>query len=176
MIGEPRNNTPMDTRDVRLRTHQAGDIGWVISQHGEIYAREYGWDIRFESFVARIAADFVDQFDAEREVCFLAVRGDGANEERLGCAFVVKQDAAVAKLRMVILVPQARGLGIGKTLVRACIEFARGKGYQRMALWTNDVLHAARAIYVAEGFALIGEERHHSFGRDLVGQHWERTL
>ncbi|MEQ1595754.1 MAG: GNAT family N-acetyltransferase [Casimicrobium sp.] len=166
----------MNRNDIRLRTHQSGDIGWVISQHGEIYSREYGWDIRFESFVARIAADFVDQFDAEREVCFLAVRGDGANEERLGCAFVVKQDAAVAKLRMVILVPRARGLGIGKTLVRACIEFARGKGYQRMTLWTNDVLHAARAIYVAEGFALIGEERHHSFGLDLVGQHWERTL
>lgn len=166
----------MKSSDVQLRTHQPGDIGWVISQHGEIYSREYGWDIRFESFVARIAADFVDQFDAEREVCYLAVRGEGAQEERLGCAFVVKQDEMVAKLRMVILVPHARGLGIGKQLVRACIDFARSKGYQRMTLWTNDVLHAARAIYVAEGFTLIGEERHHSFGLDLVGQNWERPL
>lgn len=166
----------MDASDIHLRTHQPGDIGWVISQHGEIYSREYGWDIHFESFVARIAADFVDQFDATREVCFLAVRGGGANEERLGCAFVVKQDANVAKLRMVILVPHARGLGIGKRLVRACIEFAHSRGYQRMTLWTNDVLHAARAIYVAEGFTLIGEERHHSFGLDLVGQNWELLL
>jgi len=164
----------MKSSDVQLRTHQPGDIGWVISQHGEIYSREYGWDIRFESFVARIAADFVDQFDAEREVCYLAVRGEGAQEERLGCAFVVKQDKMVAKLR--ILAPHARGLGIGKRLVRACIDFARSKGYQRMTLWTNDVLHAARAIYVAEGFTLIGEERHHSFGLDLVGQNWERAL
>ena len=166
----------MKSSDIRFRTHQPGDIGWVISQHGEIYSREYGWDIRFESFVARIAADFVDQFDAEREVCYLAVRGEGAQEERLGCAFVVKQDKMVAKLRMVILAPHARGLGIGKRLVRACIDFARSKGYQRITLWTNDVLHAARAIYVAEGFTLIGEERHHSFGLDLVGQNWERAL
>ncbi|MBP6529428.1 MAG: GNAT family N-acetyltransferase [Burkholderiales bacterium] len=166
----------MKSSDIRFRTHQPGDIGWVISQHGEIYSREYGWDTRFESFVARIAADFVDQFDAEREVCYLAVRGEGAQEERLGCAFVVKQDKMVAKLRMVILAPHARGLGIGKRLVRACIDFARSKGYQRMTLWTNDVLHAARAIYVAEGFTLIGEERHHSFGLDLVGQNWERAL
>ena len=166
----------MKSSDIRFRTHQPGDIGWVISQHGEIYSREYGWDTRFESFVARIAADFVDQFDAEREVCYLAVRGEGAQEERLGCAFVVKQDKMVAKLRMVILAPHARGLGIGKRLVRACIDFARSKGYQRMTLWTNDVLHAARAIYVAEGFTLIGEERHHSFGLDLVGQNLERAL
>ncbi|MBL8310100.1 MAG: GNAT family N-acetyltransferase [Burkholderiales bacterium] len=165
-----------DTAAARLRTHQPGDIGWVISQHGEIYAREYGWDIRFESFVARIAADFVDHFDAAREVCYLAVRGDGTHEERLGCAFVVRQDDAVAKLRMVIVRPEARGLGVGKRLVRACIDFARNAGYTRMTLWTNDVLHAARAIYIAEGFTLVAEERHHSFGLDLVGQHWERAL
>lgn len=161
---------------VHLRTHQPGDMGWVISKHGEIYAREYGWDIRFESFVARIAADFVDQFDAAKEVCYIAVRGTGDLEQRLGCAFVVKQDDVVAKLRMVLLVPEARGLGVGKRLVLACIDFARDAGYQRMTLWTNDVLHAARAIYVAEGFSLIAEERHHSFGLDLVGQNWERTL
>lgn len=161
---------------IRLRTHRPGDIGWVISQHGELYSREYGWDIRFESFVARIAADFVDQFDAAHEVCYLAVRGEGEAEERLGCAFVVKQDDTVAKLRMVLLVPAARGLGIGKRLVRACIEFAQQAGYRRMTLWTNDVLHAARAIYVAEGFQLVAEEKHHSFGLDLVGQNWERDL
>jgi len=166
----------VDGEAIRLRTHRPGDIGWVISQHGELYAREYGWDIRFESFVARIAADFVDQFDASREVCYLAVRGEGDAEERLGCAFVVKQDATVAKLRMVLLRPEARGLGIGKRLVRACIDFARGAGYTRMTLWTNDVLHAARAIYIAEGFTRVAEERHHSFGLDLVGQNWERAL
>lgn len=161
---------------IRLRTHRPGDIGWVISQHGELYSSEYGWDIRFESFVARIAADFVDQFDAAYEVCYLAVRGEGETEERLGCAFVVKQDDTVAKLRMVLLVPAARGLGIGKRLVRACIEFAQQAGYRRMTLWTNDVLRAARAIYVAEGFQLVAEEKHHSFGLDLVGQNWERDL
>ncbi len=161
---------------VRLRTQRPGDIGWVIGQHGELYAREYGWDIRFEAFVARIAADFVDHFDASCEVCYLAVRGDGADEARLGCAFVVKQDEAVAKLRMVLLRPEARGLGIGKRLVRACIDFARSAGYKRMTLWTNDILHAARAIYIAEGFTLVAEEKHHSFGRDLVGQNWERDL
>lgn len=166
----------MSATAVRLRTHRPGDIGWVISQHGELYWREYGWDIRFESFVARIAADFVDQFDAGREVCYIAVRDDGATEERLGCAFVVKQDDRVAKLRMVLLVPDARGLGIGKRLVRACIDFAAQAGYQRMTLWTNDVLHAARAIYIAEGFQLIAEEKHHSFGLDLVGQSWARDL
>ncbi len=161
---------------VRLRTQRPGDIGWIISKHGEIYAREYGWDIRFESFVARLAADFVDQFDPAKEVCYIAVRGAGDLEQRLGCAFVVKQDDAVAKLRMVLLLPEARGLGLGKRLVRACIDFARAAGYQRMTLWTNDVLHAARAIYVAEGFSMIAEERHHSFGRDLVGQNWDRPL
>jgi len=161
---------------VRLRAHVPGDIGWVICKHGEIYSREHGWDIRFESFVARIAADFVDHFDPAREICYMAVRGAGDLEQRIGCAFVVKQDDAVARLRMVLLVPEARGLGVGKRLVRACIDFARDAGYERMTLWTNDVLHAARAIYVAEGFSLIAEERHQSFGLDLVGQNWERTL
>lgn len=166
----------MTAAAVRLRTHQPGDIGWVISKHGEIYAGEYGWGIRFESFVARIAADFVDQFDPAKEVCYMAVRSVNDAEERVGCAFVVRKDDAVAKLRMVLLVPEARGLGVGKRLVRACIDFARAAGYERMTLWTNDVLHAARAIYVAEGFSLIAEERHHSFGLDLVGQNWERRL
>lgn len=166
----------MTDSSIRLRTHIPGDIGWVISKHGEIYFREYGWDIRFESFVARIAADFVDQFDPARDVCYMAVRGAGDSEQRLGCAFVVRQDDAVAKLRMVLLAPEARGLGVGKQLVRACIDFARNAGYERMTLWTNDVLHAARAIYLAEGFSLIAEERHHSFGQDLVGQNWERSL
>lgn len=161
---------------IRLRPHRPGDIGWVISLHGELYWREYGWDGRFESFVARIAADLVDQFDAAREVCYIAVRGDGEGEQRLGCAFVVKQNDAVAKLRMVLVLPSARGLGVGKQLVRACIEFAQQAGYQHMTLWTNDILHAARAIYIAEGFQLVTEERHHSFGRDLVGQHWQRAL
>lgn len=155
-----------------IREHRAGDIGWVISAHGRLYAEEYGWDLSFEALVAEIAANFLRGFKPGRERCFIAEL-DG---EPAGSSFVVEHDAHTAKLRLVLVEKRAQGLGLGKALVREAVGFARAAGYRRMVLWTNDILHAARAIYEAEGFRLVAEERHYSFGRDLVGQNWELAL
>jgi DNA-binding MarR family transcriptional regulator/N-acetylglutamate synthase-like GNAT family acetyltransferase len=155
-----------------IRPHRPGDIGWVIAAHGRIYAEDYGWDIAFEAFVAEIAAGFLRDFRPGLEQGLIAER-DG---QILGSAFVMRDSNEVAKLRLVIVDRPGRGLGLGKALVREAIRFARAAGYARMQLWTNDILHAARAIYVGEGFKLIAEERHHSFGQDLVGQNWELVL
>lgn len=155
-----------------IREHRPGDIGWVISAHGRLYAQEYGWDISFEALVAEIAAKFLREFRPGRERCFIA-EIEGAP---VGSAFVVRESDEVAKLRLVLVEARAQGHGLGKALVREAIGFARAAGYRRMILWTNDILHAARAIYLAEGFRLIAEEKHHSFGRDLVGQNWELEL
>lgn len=155
-----------------IRGHRPGDIGWVVSAHGRLYAEDYGWDITFEALVAEIAAKFLREFRPATERCFIAEL-DGAP---VGSAFVVSESDEVAKLRLVLVEKRAQGLKLGKALVREAIGFARGAGYRRMILWTNDILHAARAIYVAEGFRLMAEERHHSFGQDLVGQNWELAL
>jgi GNAT superfamily N-acetyltransferase len=144
----------------------------VIAAHGRLYAEEYGWDQSFEALVAEIAAKFLREFKPDRERCFIAeLEGMPA-----GSSFVVEEDEETAKLRLVLVEKRAQGLGLGKALVRDAVDFARRAGYRRMALWTNDILHAARAIYVAEGFRLVAEERHHSFGQDLVGQNWELVL
>ena len=155
-----------------LRSLKPGDIGWVTHRQGVMYYEEYGWDERFEALVAEILAHFVQNFDPKRERAWIAER-DG---EIVGSIFCVGKSTTVAQLRLLYVEPSTRGLGIGTRLVEECVEFARRAGYRKMMLWTNSVLDSARRIYERKGFQLIKEERHHSFGKNLVGQNWEIDL
>jgi GNAT superfamily N-acetyltransferase len=160
------------TPNIVLRGLQVGDIGWVAHRQGILYAQEYGWDGTFEALVAEIAAQFVKNFDPAWENAWIA-ECDG---RVLGSVFLVKVSEQEAKLRLLYVEPDARGTGLGRRLTQECIAFAKSKGYQKLTLWTNDILHAARRIYQEAGFVLVSEEQHRSFGADLVGQYWALDL
>lgn len=162
-----------ESRPYVLRAHQPGDMGWVIHRHGALYAQEYGYDEQFEALVAEIAARFIQNFDAKRERCWIAEKGGGI----VGSVFLVKESKTAAKLRLLLVEPSARGLGIGKRLVDECIRFARQAGYRKIVLWTQSELPAARHVYQQAGFRLVEEKPHRSWGReDLVSEIWELDL
>ncbi|NVJ69743.1 MAG: bifunctional helix-turn-helix transcriptional regulator/GNAT family N-acetyltransferase [Alphaproteobacteria bacterium] len=155
-----------------IRSHRPGDIGWVISAHGKMYAEEYGFNEKFEALVARIATDFINDYDPTVEHCWIAEL-DGKN---VGSIFLVREDDKVARLRLLLLLPQARGLGLGAKLVDECIRFARQAGYETVDLWTNAALKAAGHIYQSAGFKLVSEDTHSDFGPPQVGQNWRLKL
>ena len=168
LLGDKRKAEP----PYLLREHQPGDLGWVVHRQALLYAEEYGWDGTYEALAAEIVAQFVKHYDAKREHCWIAER-DGA---RVGAVLIAKASDEIAKLRLLHVESEARGLGIGGRLVAECLTFARRAGYREIVLWTNDVLHAARRIYQRAGFELIASQPHHSFGHDLVGQDWRLAL
>jgi GNAT superfamily N-acetyltransferase len=151
---------------------EPGDLGWVVMAHGEIYAEQFGWDTTFEALVARIVADYAASSVPDRQAAWIAEH----EGERVGCVFCVEKDERAAQLRILLVDPTARGLGVGRRLVETCVDFARSAGYERIMLWTNDPLVAAGRIYLAAGFRLVEEEPHHSFGVDLIGQTYELEL
>jgi DNA-binding MarR family transcriptional regulator/GNAT superfamily N-acetyltransferase len=155
-----------------LRLHQPGDMGWVIHRHGALYAQEFGWDERFEALVAEIAAKFIHKFDPKRERCWIAEKDGGI----AGSVFLVRESENVARLRLLLVEPSARGLGIGNRLVDECTRFARQAGYKKITLWTQSILDAARHIYKRAGYRLVKQDRHREFGYDLVGETWNLTL
>lgn len=167
-----KNETKREKAKISLRSHRPGDMGWVTHRHGVLYHEEYGWDERFEALVAGIVAKFIEGYDPARERCWIAEM-DG---EPVGSVFLVRNTRTEAKLRLLLIEPKARGLGLGKRLVRECIDFARAKGYRRLVLWTQSNLVAARGIYKDAGFRLAKREPHRSFGAKLMGEYWELKL
>src|SRR6516162_8464749 len=155
-----------------LRQHQPGDMGWIVHRQAILYAEEYGWDGTYEALAAEIVAQFIKNYDPKRERCWIAEK----NGERVGAVFVAKASEEIARLRLLHVEPETRGLGIGTRLVEECIRFARQAGYQKMTLWTQSILHAARHIYKQAGFQVVSEEQHHTFGKDLTAETWELDL
>ncbi|MEP7286264.1 MAG: bifunctional helix-turn-helix transcriptional regulator/GNAT family N-acetyltransferase [Chloroflexota bacterium] len=155
-----------------LRQHQSGDMGWVTYRHGVLYKQEYGWDEHFEALVAGITEQFIIRYNPARERCWIAEM----NGEIVGSVFLVEADELTSKLRLLLVEPKARGLGLGRRLIAECISFSRHSGYQKVSLWTNNVLVDARRLYAQMGFVLLEEKPHHSYGQDLVGETWELTL
>lgn len=172
MTAPRTKNHSSGNTSVTLRPHRPGDIGWVISRHAALYAKEFGWDISFEAMVARIGADFLEKFRSGLERAWIAER----NGERVGSVFIVRKSKTVAKLRMLLIEPDARGLGLGKRLVEECIAFSRAASYRKITLWTHDILTAARAIYQAAGFKLVSSRPNQAFGKSLNTEVWELKL
>ena len=174
VLGEPVDG-PVRAAAVTLRNLLPGDLGWIVGRHGALYAGQFSWDMSFEALVARIVADFASDHDPARERAWIA-EVDGVRAGCVLCVHAESGDPETAQLRLLLVEPSARGLGVGSALVRACVDFARVAGYRKIVLWTNDVLTAARRIYEREGFTLISEEPHASFGHELVGQYWGTEL
>lgn len=166
----PREPRPVP--GITLRALRPGDLGWVVHRQAVLYQQEYGWGLAFEALVARVAADFVQQRDVAKDHAWIAERGGSI----VGAVFLTRVDDRTGKLRMLYVEPSTRGLGLGRHLVQTCIAGARDRGYERLTLWTNAVLTAARGIYVAEGFTLEHSEPHHLFGPEQMGETWTLTL
>jgi GNAT superfamily N-acetyltransferase len=172
LLEKPAKSTGPSREPYAVRTHRPGDMGWVVHRHGVLYAQEYGYDETFEALVAEIVAKFIQNYDAKRERCWIAEH----EGEIAGSVFLVAESNSVAKLRLLLVEPSARGLGIGARLVSECVRFARRAGYQKIVLWTQSELDAARHVYRKAGFSVIEEKQHRSFGKDLTAETWELLL